>query len=371
MTDTIQLPDGIYFNLPDEIYHGQDRLSSSRIKDLIVSPATFWAKSWMNPKRKEKQGDHFTVGKAYHTARLEPLEFNNRFVMELDPDDYEIKTHAGIKRALKEIGEPQTKAGENALDAALRLRGCGYDDPIYHIDLMKWEAERKDRLSLSPTVWDEVIDDMRLLQGNKEASVFLKDGAPEVSFLWTDEDGIKWKVRFDWLATTHFSDFKTFVNSNGKKLDQCIADAFRFNGYYIQAYLYWSAMEEIRKGEHEIYHFNNNDPVPEIPELMKNHPIIDGIRAQKSPLKACYIFQEKGGIPNLLAREIEIFRQEHDSPKPTPSLLMRKAEIELNYAVLQYKQCIEIFGTDGRPWEPLNPVGTIGDVDYPSFWLEE
>ena len=82
------LPDGIYFNLDERVYHALPRLSASGINNLLVSPATFWNESWLNPDKKDEDTPARILGRAYHTARLEPHKFDTQFVCELDKEDY-------------------------------------------------------------------------------------------------------------------------------------------------------------------------------------------------------------------------------------------------------------------------------------------
>ena len=47
------LEDGIYFDLDEDQYHAEERLSASGICNMLVSPPTFWANSWLNPDKDE------------------------------------------------------------------------------------------------------------------------------------------------------------------------------------------------------------------------------------------------------------------------------------------------------------------------------
>src|SRR3546814_13994804 len=74
--------DGIYFGLPADVYHAVERLSSSGIQKICVSPATFWRGSWFDPDRPEPDADETIwqiLGRAYHTARLEPHLFESLY----------------------------------------------------------------------------------------------------------------------------------------------------------------------------------------------------------------------------------------------------------------------------------------------------
>jgi hypothetical protein len=89
------LSNGIYFGIPFEEYDKIDRLSKSRLKKILVSPADFWADSWLNPapqrptpEQERRKHMAMLLGKAYHCARLEADQFYNRYVREISQADF-------------------------------------------------------------------------------------------------------------------------------------------------------------------------------------------------------------------------------------------------------------------------------------------
>ncbi len=387
-----QFADGIYFNMIDKDYHGQNRLSSSGIQNILVSPATFWKESWFNPDFEEVEKPHYAIGKAYHCARLEPEKFMDRFARRPAKKDYEDNdcpiTAADIKNELEHLGEPKTKSGETVLAAAHRLAMAGYPGSIWYLDLQKFEQELNGRTPIDAKVWDEIQRDMQFIADNPEVNQHLHGGIAEVSILWTDEHGNKCKARIDYLKYDKLVDFKTFDNGMRKVLAQCIADAFRFNRYYIQSYFYWMATEAIRTGNLDCYQFSAEDEY-QVPEKLDGHTLIDSIVAKTSPLEVWYVFQEKNGVPNLLARKVNIMQPDRDAARTAyeqgiteeevlkrssamlqrPSLIGMKAKVEIEYAKKLFNDCQEIWSK--QPWQSLQPTGEIGDDDFPSFWLEQ
>lgn len=375
----MQHSDGIYFNMPEAEYHAIPRLSASGIQAMMVSPATFWARSWLNPEREEEEDTSFQIlGRAYHCARLEPGEFFSRYCRELDKADFEedlITSDAGIKAALKDMGLPQTQGAETVLERAQRLRDAGCLAPIWHLELAAWEHDRGERQGIPAKAWQEILRDMKRLRQNPEVSELLSDGAAEVSILWTcEETGVKLKARLDYLKPDRVVDFKTFDNSMGRALEDAILNAFRFNRYYIQGALYWQAVEEIRRSELAI--------IGDFTEAQLS--LVQAIRENKSRMRCFYVFQEKKGIPNILAREYGLFHgdaslraaapsdeayAEAAEKYGNPSMLHRKAELEIGWCKRTFLQYQEIY-PDGLPWFPINMMGRIEDESYPINWLE-
>ncbi len=375
----MQHSDGIYFNMPEAEYRAIPRLSSSGIQNILVSPATFWAKSWMNPdlEEEEQESSFKIIGRAYHCARLEPEEFFNRFCREIDKEDFGedlITSDAGIKAALKDFGLPQTQANETILERAQRLRDAGCLAPIWHLEQAAWEHERGTRQGIPVKAWKEIMRDMKRLRQNPEVVELLSGGAAEVSILWTCEvTGIPMKARLDYLKPDRIVDFKTFDNSMGRALEDAILNAFRFNRYYIQGALYWQAAEVIRSGALNI--------LGDFTEAQGD--LIAAIKANKARMRCFYVFQEKNGIPNILAREYGLWHGDASlrAAAPSdeayaeaaekfgnPSMLHRKADLEIQWSKQQYLKHLEIYGSD--PWFPINMLGRIEDESYPLNWLE-
>lgn len=376
-------PDGIYFDLPEAEYHALPRLSSSGIQKMLVSPATFWADSWMNPDKEEETDDEPVfrrVGRAYHCARFEPEDLDKRFVRELVKDDmpeHALTTDTEIKAALKELGEAQTKAGESVLDRAKRLAAIENAPavPIWHVELEAWQETVNGREVIPPKYWREIERDVSRIHKNPEIAEHLTDGQAEVSILWTDETtGVQMKARLDYLKRKSYTDFKTFDNSRGVHLEQAITNAFRYNRYYVQAAVYWQAVELIRRKFVTIQGKATGAQKSLVNEITQN-PV---------PMAAWYVFQEKRGIPNLLAREFMVFnlhpatayaapdeeaKEEALQKYGTHTLIYRKAQAEITWAQKTLKTMLEIYGPD-QPWYPTNALGRIEDDNFNLNWLE-
>lgn len=360
---TEDLKDGIYFSLPAETYHALPRLSASGVGNMLVGPPTYWASSWMNPDRQDKETKAKTLGAAYHVARLEPYRFHDCYVRELDPEDYPgcLMNGTQIGEALGEIGETKKRAGESVLEQAERLKAAGYGKPIWHILMEAWEEGRRERIGLPPVIFDQLMTDMERIQSNDVIRPHLENGYPEVSILWTcPNTGVPMKARIDYLQTEQYVDFKSFANAMAKPIDRFLSDTFMYSRYYIQAVTYHKAIEAIRAlgtmnlvdtGDYHAEH---------VEQFLKE------IYDRPEPLTCRYIFQEKDGIPNLLTRKIRLFNYANGTPSRTALFL--KGDLEITYCQRLWKTYREEFGDD--PWPPLAPDGEMTDDDFPVRWLE-
>lgn len=379
------MEDGIYFGLDQDTYHRLERFSASGASNMMVSPATYWADSWMNPDRFEDPEEGETdadataaqiAGKAYHMARLEPELFRQVYYRGLKIKEYPkaLTNHAQIKEELAKLGE---KAGtDKVLDAAKRLRAAGYPGPIKHLLEEEIREGKEDwQIELPWKLFDQIVADMAALEGNDQIRPLLHEGESEVSVLWTDDKGVKWKARFDRLQINKVIDLKTFDNSRGKELEAAIYDSVQYNRYYLQAYIYWTAAELIRAGKLSIKKLQREE----------QRELIKAIKTSPDPFEYWWVFQEKGGVPNVLARRLVMTEQPHPShlagapdeasrkvlakKLQSPSMIWKKAELEVRAMRDLLLRCLEIWGT-GR-WGSLHPVDDITDEGFNPRWLEE
>lgn len=376
---------GIYFGVPFEEYDKIDRLSKSRIKKILISAADFWADSWLNPKpirltpeQEKRRKIALLLGKAYHCARLEPEAFHERYVREISQADFAdregfLGTGTAIETALFDLGQPKkTKDDDGVLGQAKRLAALGYEGPIWHVEQAAWEADRHGRIAIPAEAFDQIVIDMERLAAVPEVHDALSRGEAEVTILYDcPETGLPMKARLDWLRGDGYVEFKSFANPNGKPLEQCLLDAIKFNGYYIDVAAYHEAVEAIRTLQIGIEGGVGN-------WTEAQEALINEIRSQPGPLPHKIIFQQKGGVPNVLSRSLRLFEitpeklageaygRQIDTP---PTMLMMKARAQIRQAKRIFTGYSEIYAP-GDPWLPFEPHREISDLDFHPSWLE-
>jgi hypothetical protein len=414
------LADGIYFGMADEVYHALPRIGSGGLSNLLVSAGTFWAGSWLNPKKAgqlaanlaastsplaevvlaslkaihpempepdaeeaEESTKAQLLGKAYHTARLEPEKLEERFARAPDKSDFPrvnfVANGKEVEAALAELGQTKkTKDDKGVADQARRLRDAGFTGTIWPLVQAEFAEGLAGRTAIPAELWEQLIDDMELIRSTPEVAELLTGGAAEVSVLYHDEKGIPRKARLDYLRVDGWVDFKTFANPNGKHLEQCIADAFQYNRYHIQAADYRGAVEMIRGGRLEV----QGEPEEWQREL------IEAIQLREDELACHYVYQEKGGVPNLLAKRLRFYEvpmstEMNAALSKTPehqarveqltrsmSLWLVRAHREIRKASRLYRAYAEIY-EPGEKWRPFNPVSEMTDMDFRTNWLDE
>lgn len=391
--------DGIYFNLPEETYLAEERLSKSGIKRIRVSPADYWTESHLNPNPPEltpeqERQRHMArlIGRAYHCARLEPDRFASIYVREITTADFNgqdgfLSSGREIEAELAALGLPKKfKEDAGVLDQAKRLKAAGYEGPIWHIAEEEWRASVKPGQVVIPAkAYEEIIVDMDRIRAVPAVHKLLTGGEPEVSVFWTcPETGIPMKARFDYLKPDRWVEFKTFANSSRKALYQAITDAIRFERYHIDAAGYMEAAEAVRSGALAIMDEASTE----------ERELIAAIQARPIPLECDFVFQQKSGVPNLLACPFRFFESPSDdairdleASGATEEKLERarkmqamssrhrtaihtKGRMEIAAAKREFLVYSEVY-QPGEPWAPIRNVLEISDASFSQYFLEE
>lgn len=198
------MEDGIYFNLPDEVYHAEKRLSSSGIRDILENPTFYWFNSNYNPLREEKPSQAMTDGKIFHAMVLESDNFKNKF--KVTPPEIEAMNK----------NSSEFKIWKSAQT----------------LEVIPFAKYKKFKL-----ICDYLSQEGQILDCNIFAG-----GFPEVSILWT-ENGIKRKARIDYLTAGRIIDLKTFLKKNKKPLNNYVAEYFFSFRVYLQLIYYERAVK--------------------------------------------------------------------------------------------------------------------------------
>jgi len=220
------LADGVYLNLPEELYFGQDALGSTDLADLWLYREGWWWKSRHNPRRKRDDSSKAKLfGSAAHTMLLEGLPaFNERWAVEPDPLAFPelLTTRDEVYSALDAIGAPGLRPTLRNKDL-FDLGGVYLPERhIWPLILERFERTVRDKDKISAEdKW--VLDVMReAVLNDDQIGVVLstEDCVPlaEVSVFWTLSDGTRLRFRVDRLLPNINVDLKTIGNVRDRDL---------------------------------------------------------------------------------------------------------------------------------------------------------
>lgn len=351
MTDAADIKPGVYFDLPDEFYHSIPALSSTGIKNLLISPMDYWARSFMNPFREDEvDSDARMIGKAYHKRILEGKEaFDACYAPDFIAPDECLKTVDEFKEALAAKGI-EAKGKRKREDYVALARDSLPDALIYDDEVAKHEATHKGKLFLSQKLLDKIEISAAMIEKHPHLSKCFRGGYPEVSVIW-EEDGILMKARFDYLKPKAIIDLKTFANQMNKPIDRAIYSAMAGNKYHIQAAFYLQAVERLK----DFLRAGHTAVTPKRPDIPDTAAWFDSL-LECEEHGFYFVFQNKGVAPVARGKKFE------------RGMIYGAGVAAVDDAKRLYRACLAKFGTD--PWLDDAPIDSFEDDNFPIYTTE-
>lgn len=340
MIDFEKLPggvaDGVYFQMPAETYHAIPALSSTGIKNILISGPDFWYRApWLNPSFKDEDSEARMIGKAYHTRILEGRDkFYQNYAEEFSAPEGCLRTVDDIKNALRVLGIEKPKGLKPELiEQLLALDPNALIEAELELD---YKIKHHGKEFLSADLIEKIEIAAAMVESHPEISKCFKGGYPETTVVWT-ENGIRFKARFDYLKPKSIVDLKTFANFLNKPIDGAIYSAMASGKYHIQAAFYMRAFEAAQRQPH--WHGCGI-------EFREQH------KECKEP-GFYFVFQQKGVAP--LAR----------AKKFTRGSLWSCGEVAIEEAITRFKANAEKYGM--LPWVDAHPIEDFQDDQFPAY----
>lgn len=337
--------EGVFFGMRDDTYHAMRALSNTGIKNLLISPMDFWARSWMAPVKEYEDSEAKLIGRAYHSRIVEgSVAFYRSYAPKLDLAD-----HKGVLRTMDDLKEALRQHGQKV--------GGAKDELIARLLMVEPRAK----------IWDRIVEDYAALHADKTlldgdlikrieiAAAMIErhpllckaftGGMPEVTICWYDaETGVPMKIRIDYLKPRAMVDLKTFANKRGMSIDRAIAFAMAERKYHIQAAVY-------------------TEGVLQLPRLIRAGHVAGTVSAEfldavstATDQQFMFVFQQKGIAPLAKGK-----------------ILPRNLTFDIGVTAMRegqrrFLECLKHFGTD--PWIDNSGIDVFDDSDFPQFISE-
>ncbi|MDC9563424.1 MULTISPECIES: PD-(D/E)XK nuclease-like domain-containing protein [unclassified Pseudoalteromonas] len=228
-----ELIEGIYINMPNDLYHSLPALSSSQLKEFKESPPHYFRRylSGIEVKRTLQTQRTLDAGTLGHELILEPEDFHNKYFRELLPIDEPdaLHTEAQIKAELEKLNLKTTGSKAVKTERLLNMNpNAKVFDDLQRINREKQgvqstaviEGEEKTlyggKLGVDGQVWDSALRIVKSLKNEPQADAYINYGLPEVAIIARcPRTNLLLKVKFDWLRfDDEAADVKTTRSAN-------------------------------------------------------------------------------------------------------------------------------------------------------------
>ena len=359
-------PPGIYFGMPEDEYHADRSLSASGVKDVHVSPLTFWTHSAFNPAKTDKTSEAKERGKAFHARLLEGLEaFGERYAVAPRIEDYPdaLDGSEALKARCKELG---LAVGGSIAKLCERIREADPDAVLWPAIMLTFQEEAlaAGKTVIKQKLADEIQRQARIVELHAGTEKALRGGFCEVSIFWIDkETGVPMKSRIDYLKVRAAVELKTFTNPFGKPIDQAVSGAVANNKYFVDAVVRLDGIEQakamLRKYGHHAVLGNGSAATAGPPGEW-----LDAF-AEPTPHTFVFLFLEAGDVPNVRVRE---FKQ-REAAKGDENLYWQKGHAMYRQGIAKYRECLEHYGPS-LPWVDPQAMRPFIDADFPLWSLD-
>jgi hypothetical protein len=350
--------DGIYFGMDEAVYHALPRLSSSGIRNLMISPLDYWTNSYLNPQYEDVKTDAMVIGTAFHRRLLEPDRFKKIYAVRPVPSEYPdaIDGHAALKDRCKELG---LKLGGKISDLCDRIIEADPKARLWPVIEQGILEKLKGCTLLKRADMADIERMAAMVLQHQSAAKAISGGQAEVSILWTDpESGVPLKVRVDYLKVKIGMDVKSFSNPYGKPINAAISGNMATNRYGVQAAMYMDGIEAAKAmlRRHKTKVLFGAD-------YIDNGWLVHFAACERHAF--AFLFIEQGAVTNVRLRE---FRSQ-DAPGAETNLYWRKGREDYRAGVARYVECANKFGFN-RPWVEDEPMRAFRDEEFPLYMYD-
>lgn len=242
------IPDGVYIGLPHEDYLDVEALGSTDHELLYARREGWWWCSSHNPFYVRKEQKYYTFGSALHVLMLEGQEhYEHRFVVMPRQEEFPdlLVSHQDIREALERASVKGMKARMTKKDMVELAKAYLPDANIWDdiVDTFKRKNRNREILTADDDHAIRTMYAAAMANEDMRAICVASGGVrlTELTVIWTTEDGIRCRFRFDSLLPAWIADLKSLDNSQGKDLRYAIGDRIANNHLDVQAAMAFEA----------------------------------------------------------------------------------------------------------------------------------
>jgi hypothetical protein len=340
---------GIYFDLPEDVYHKDPSLGSTDIRRLLTGASEFHY-SWAgNPDREERDAepDYLTFGRAVHKLVLEGRQsFDGLFAER--PEGPEVLASGDDMRGWLRAHGLMDKGTKEAM--AERIQAVNPNVQI--ADVIVDRAKRDGRQILSHDAYKRIAMASAYITANPDLSHAFQGGRSEVS-VFLIRRGIRLKARLDYLRVIRHeerrcavvTDLKSFSRMKpGQPIKQAVREAAA--GYRHQAVHYLDGLLHAKKHIAQGLVHGEVDP-----------SWLQRVATSETWLWA-WVFYKASGAP--YARGLTLC--------PENAAIIEPARMDIENALDVFRRYFQCFGASG-PWVEMDSLEELSADELPRWLL--
>lgn len=376
------LPDGVFLNLPEDIYFAQPRLGSTDMSRLYLNEEGWWWKSALNPDRVDSEDNSAKeFGKGLHALVLEGDDaFAER--VAIYPDKNELSKLHGelfcvtLKDILTQLEKrgfnPKANAGKPFLISYASSRA----PELIMWDTLdaEWERVNKGKIKVTAAEDRQLRIMTEAVRNHPQVGPLFQYGAEhvplsEVTIFWHDEQGNARRGRLDQMLPQTTCDVKTLQNVAGRPLKYAAGEHMAKLGYHVQMADHHIARKYAYRFISEGKVFDGAEVAPAEDRTFEEHArSTDKFRRELAWIKRfpteapnwdyAWLFYQKPDAKAGMAPIIFPWAEDYwdGESHGTAELHMRGLRGWIK-AMQTYKRCMLQFGPD-KPWTRVEPVHT-------------
>lgn len=353
---------GIYFGMSEDFYHAAPALSSSGIRNLLISPLDYWTNSHLNPAYVDEKTDAMILGTAFHRRLLEPERFAAMYGAWPRQEDYPSAIDGGD--ALKALcGEMGLKKSGKIADLCDRILEANPEAELWPVIKSELIMRQKGLILLKASDLSDIERAARIIFSHQSAAKALTGGQSEVSIFWIDDEtGVPMKCRADYLKVKSIVDVKSFSNPLGKPISVAVAGAVANNRYDVQAVIYDAGIQAAKRMLRE-----RGSQVLHGAGKIDNDWLLAFAACERHTF--AFLFIETGPVTNVRVREFREI-EGYGGQGMTMNAYWGAGLSGFRRGVSLYVDCMKKFGRD-KPWIEDEPMKPFNDFEFPMHLFNE
>ncbi len=305
-------------------------LSWSGLCDLIESPLHYWAGHVDPNRKKDDPTPAMLFGRAFHCKVFQPEVFTETYCRKFQPPDNCLRTVAEIRAHAASLGNKLKGSRKDELiDQLIEI-----DPKAQILDLLEqdYDLDHPFQDQISHGDWERLQGASGALRDEPRFHEILEKPGEAEKTITAPYRGIHLKGRLDWETADEIVDLKSISTQHDRPFYESVNKAIFYRKYHLQAYIY-SLLSAIAAGDD-----------PPNPQKAKKYIFVFVESEPPHQTRICHFSPREFGEVNML---------------------WENARIQVEAGIDLYKDLLNDFGANERPWRHAAEIDTLSSEEFP------